>query len=58
MRIASSIHMYRFIEIVASSNVLHAKTKGERTSMFDIKDLASIGLSRNIMNLENLMKSD
>ena len=48
MRIASSIH--RFIEIVASSNVLHAKTTGERTSMFDIKDLASVGLSRNVMN--------
>ena len=39
-----------FIEVVVLSNALHAKTTAEGPSMFDIKNLASLSLSRNAAN--------
>ena len=39
-----------FTKVVVPSNALHAKTTAEGSSMFDIKNLATLSLSRNAVN--------
>ena len=46
-----------FVEVVAPRNVLYAKTMEEGPSMSDIKDLATLILSRKAMNWKNVMKT-